>query len=119
MGQTSHAIRQLLALAPAMSLRIENGVEKEIPLSEVRVGDRLRVRPGEKIPVDGSVVEGSSNVDESMVTGEPVPGPKRPGDRIIWVTVNVKRRFVMRAARNVSNTLLVAISDMVNQAHCS
>jgi len=57
MGQTSHAIRQLLALAPAMALRIENGVEKEIPLSEVRVGDRLRVRPGEKIPVDGSVVE--------------------------------------------------------------
>src|SRR5439155_813471 len=73
MGQTSHAIRQLLALAPATALRIDaDGREGEISLSEVRIGDRLRVRPGEKIPVDGTVVEGSSNVDESMVTGVPV-----------------------------------------------
>src|SRR6266850_1000342 len=116
MGQTSHAIRQLLALAPAMALRIENGVEKEIPLSEVRVGDRLRVRPGEKIPVDGTVVEGSSNVDESMVTGEPVPVPKEPGDRIVGGTVNGKGGFVMRAERIGSDTLLGRIVHMVNEA---
>src|SRR3989475_6995898 len=112
MGQTSHAIRQLLALAPAMALRIENGVEKEIPLSEVRVGDRLRVRPGEKIPVDGSVVEGSSNVDESMVTGEPVPVPKRPGDRVVGGTVNAKGGFVMRVGRIGSDTRLARIVQM-------
>ena len=116
MGQTSHAIRQLLALAPAMALRIENGVEKEIPLSEVRVGDRLRVRPGEKIPVDGTVVEGSSNVDESMVTGEPVPVPKRPGDRVVGGTVNAKGGFVMRAERIGSDTLLGRIVHMVGEA---
>jgi len=116
MGQTSHAIRQLLALAPAMALRIENGVEKEIPLSEVRVGDRLRVRPGEKIPVDGTVVEGSSNVDESMVTGEPVPVPKRPGDRVVGGTVNAKGGFVMRAERIGSDTLLGRIVHMVSEA---
>ena len=116
MGQTSHAIRQLLSLAPAMALRIENGVEKEIPLSEVRVGDRLRVRPGEKIPVDGSVVEGSSNVDESMVTGEPLPVPKRPGDRVVGGTVNAKGGFVMRAERIGSDTLLARIVHMVGEA---
>src|SRR5207247_3947035 len=116
MGQTSHAIRQLLALAPAMALGSENGVEKEIPLSEVRVGDRLRVRPGEKIPVDGSVVEGSSNVDESMVTGEPVPVPKKPGDRVVGGTVNAKGGFVMRAERIGSDTLLARIVQMVGEA---
>src|SRR6266850_1061364 len=116
MGQTSHAIRQLLALAPAMALRIENGVEKEIPLSEVRVGDRLRVRPGEKIPVDGSVVEGSSNVDESMVTGEPLSVPKKPGDRVVGGTVNAKGGFVMRAERIGSDTLLGRIVHMVGEA---
>src|SRR5437773_1347342 len=99
-----------------MALRIENGVEKEIPLSEVRVGDRLRVRPGEKIPVDGSVVEGFSNVDESMVTGEPVPAPKEPGDRVVGGTVNGKGGFVMRAERIGSDTLLARIVQMVGEA---
>ena len=117
MGQTSHAVRQLLALAPATALRIDaEGREKEISLNEVQAGDRLRVRPGEKIPVDGSVVEGSSNVDESMVTGEPVPVPKKPGDRVVGGTVNAKGGFVMRAERIGSDTLLARIVQMVGEA---
>src|SRR5438309_3451198 len=117
MGQTSHAVRQLLALAPATALRIDaQGREKEISLNEVQAGDRLRVRPGEKIPVDGSVVEGSSNVDESMVTGEPVPVPKKPGDRVVGGTVNAKGGFVMRAERIGSDTLLGRIVHMVSEA---
>src|SRR5216683_3291194 len=117
MGQTSHAIRQLLALAPATALRIDaDGREREISLNEVQAGDKLRVRPGEKIPVDGTVVEGSSNVDESMVTGEPVPVPKRPGDRVVGGTVNAKGGFVMRAERIGSDTLLGRIVHMVSEA---
>ncbi len=117
MGQTSHAIRQLLALAPATALRIDaDGREREISLNEVQAGDRLRVRPGEKIPVDGAVLEGSSNVDESMVTGEPVPVPKKPGDRVVGGTVNAKGGFVMRAERIGSDTLLARIVHMVGEA---
>ena len=117
MGQTSHAIRQLLALAPATALRIDaDGREREISLSEVQAGDKLRVRPGEKIPVDGTVVEGSSNVDESMVTGEPVPVSKKPGDRVVGGTVNGKGSFVMRAERIGSDTLLARIVHMVGEA---
>jgi len=116
-GQTSHAIRQLLALAPATALRIEaDGREREISLSEVHPGDKLRVRPGEKIPVDGTVVEGSSFVDESMVTGEPVPVPKKPGDRVVGGTVNGKGGFVMRAERIGADTLLARIVHMVSEA---
>ncbi len=117
MGQTSHAIRQLLALAPATALRIDaDDREREISLNEVQPGDKLRVRPGEKIPVDGVVVEGASNVDESMVTGEPVPVPKRPGDRVVGGTVNAKGGFVMRAERIGSDTLLARIVQMVGEA---
>src|SRR5712671_686368 len=117
MGQTSHAIRQLLALAPAKALHIDaDGREKEVPLDEVQAGDKLRVRPGEKIPVDGTVVEGSSFVDESMVTGEPVPVPKKPGDRVVGGTVNGKGSFVMRAERVGSDTLLARIVLMVGEA---
>jgi Cu+-exporting ATPase len=117
MGQTSHAIRQLLALAPARALRIDaDGREGEISLSEVQAGDKLRVRPGEKVPVDGSVVEGSSFVDESMVTGEPVPVPKKSGDHIVGGTVNGKGSFVMRAERIGADTLLARIVHMVGEA---
>jgi len=117
MGKTSHAIRQLLALAPATALRIDaDGRERELSLNEVRIGDKLRVRPGEKIPVDGTVVEGSSNLDESMVTGEPVPVPKKPGDRVVGGTVNGKGGFVMRAERIGSETLLARIVHMVGEA---
>jgi Cu+-exporting ATPase len=116
MGQTSQAIRHLLALAPNTALRIENGAEREIPLTEVQVGDRLRIRPGERIPVDGAVVEGSSNVDESMITGEPVPAPKKPGDKLTGATINGEGTLVMRAERIGSETLLSRIVHLVAQA---
>ena len=117
LGQTSQAIRQLLALAPNTALRVEaDGREVEVPLSEVQVGDRLRVRPGEKVPVDGTCVEGASNVDESMVTGEPVPVPKKPGDRVTGATINGKGTLIMRAERVGADTLLAQIVHMVAQA---
>ena len=88
-GRTGAAIRALLGLAPTTARRIEaDGGEHDIPLDQVQAGDRLRVRPGEKIPVDGEVVEGASAVDESMITGEPIPVEKRPGERIIGATIN-------------------------------
>jgi Cu+-exporting ATPase len=113
MGQTSRAIRELLALAPGTALLVDG---KEIPLSEVKVGDRLRVRPGEKIPVDGVVDEGVSHVDESMLTGEPLPAAKKSGDRVTGATINGKGSLVIRAERIGSETLLARIVHMVGQA---
>jgi Cu+-exporting ATPase len=116
-GETSQAIRQLLALAPNTALRVEaDGRELEVPLAEVKVGDRLRVRPGEKIPVDATVVEGASHVDESMLTGEPIPVEKKPGDRVTGATINGKGTLVIRAERVGSETLLARIVHMVAQA---
>jgi Cu+-exporting ATPase len=107
LGQTSQAIRQLLALAPNTALRIEaDGREVEVPLADVKVGDKVRVRPGEKVPVDGTCVEGASNVDESMITGEPVPVSKKSGDRVTGATINGKGTLVIRAERVGSDTLL-------------
>jgi Cu+-exporting ATPase len=117
LGQTSQAIKQLLALAPNTALRVEaDGREVEVPLSEVQVGDRLRVRPGEKVPIDGVCLEGASNVDESMITGEPVPVPKGAGDRVTGATINGKGTLVIRAERVGSDTLLAQIVHMVAQA---
>ncbi len=117
LGQTSRAIRELLALAPNTAIRIESdGREVEVPLADVRVGDRLRVRPGEKIPVDGTCVDGSSNVDESMITGEPVPVAKKPGDRVTGATINGKGTLVIRAERVGADTLLSQIVHLVAQA---
>jgi len=116
MGQTGQAIRGLLALAPNKAVLLEGDAEREIALNEVRVGDRLRVRPGEKIPVDGVCEEGSSNVDESMVTGEPVPVAKQPGDRVTGATINGRGSLVIRAERVGSETLLAQIVHMVSQA---
>ncbi len=117
LGQTSQAIRQLLALAPNTALRIEaDGREVDVPLGVVQVGDRLRVRPGEKIPIDGICLEGSSNVDESMITGEPIPVPKKPGDRVTGATINGKGTLVLRAEKIGSDTLLAQIVHMVAQA---
>jgi Cu+-exporting ATPase len=117
MGQTSQAIRELLALAPNTARRIEpDGREVEVSLNDVHVGDRLRVRPGEKVPVDGVCVEGSSNVDESMVTGEPTPVPKKPGDRVTGATINGNGTLVIRAERVGADTLLAQIVHMVAQA---
>jgi Cu+-exporting ATPase len=116
-GETSQAIRKLLSLAPHTALRIEpDGREAEVPLDQVRVGDKLRVRPGEKVPVDGTCLEGSSNVDESMISGEPVPVPKKPGDPVTGATINGNGSLVIRAERVGADTLLARIVHMVAQA---
>jgi len=117
LGATSQAIKQLLALAPNTALLMQpDGREVEVPLNTIEVGDRLRVRPGEKIPVDGMVLEGSSNVDESMVSGEPVPVPKAPGAKVTGATLNGKGSLVVRAERIGADTLLARIVHMVAQA---
>jgi P-type Cu+ transporter len=119
-GRTGEAIRSLLQLAPRTARRVApDGSEADVSLGEVRVGDRLRVRPGEKVPVDGVVAEGSSSVDESMVTGESVPVAKGPGDRVIGATVNGNGSFLMRAERVGSETLLAQIVRMVGEAQRS
>lgn len=117
---TGKAIRALLDMA-ATSARIvrEDGSEEEIPLEDVSVGDRLRVRPGEKVPVDGEVEEGRSSVDESMISGEPVPVEKTAGDPVTGATINGSGGFVMRATRVGSDTMLSRIVDMVAKAQRS
>jgi len=117
---TSGAIRALLGLAPNTArLIIEDGTEHDVPLDQVHAGHSLRVRPGEKVPVDGVVIEGVSSVDESMVTGEPIPVEKQSGDRIIGGTINGNGSFVMRAERVGAETLLARIVQMVAEAQRS
>ena len=119
-SQTGAAIRALAGLAPSTARRIaDDGSEEDVPLDEVRPGDRLRVRPGDKIPVDGVVLEGASAVDESMVTGEPIPVEKRPRDPVIGATVNGTGTFVIRAERVGAETLLAQIVRMVSEAQRS
>ncbi len=119
-SQTNEAIKLLLGLAPNTARIIkDNGEEVDIPMEEVKVGDKLRIRPGEKVPVDGVVVEGSSLIDESMVTGEPVPVTKKQGDKVIGATVNGTSSLVMEAQRIGSDTLLSQIVQMVAQAQRS
>jgi P-type Cu+ transporter len=119
-SQTSSAIRALLRLAPPTARRLRpDGSEEEVPLDRVQVGDRLRVRPGDKTPVDGVVAEGRSSVDESMVTGEPIPVEKTPDSRVIGGTVNGTGSFVMRAERIGRDTLLAQIVHMVSEAQRS
>jgi Cu+-exporting ATPase len=116
-SQTSSAIRALLDLSPKKArIILDDGMERDVPLEEVKVGNRLRVRPGEKIPVDGIVLEGSSTVDESMITGESVPVQKMGDSRVIGATVNGNGSFVMRAERVGSETMLAQIVQMVSQA---
>jgi Cu+-exporting ATPase len=117
---TSVAIRSLLALAPPMARRMgRDGSEEDIPLAHVHIGDRLRVRPGENVPVDGPVVDGSSAVDESMLTGEPIPVAKRAGDKLIGGTLNTSGALVMLAESIGSRTVLAQIVQMVAQAQRS
>jgi Cu+-exporting ATPase len=119
-SQTSSAIRALLRLAPPTARRLrDDGSDEGVPLERVHVGDRLRVRPGEKVPVDGVVLEGRSSVDESMVTGESIPVEKMPGSRVIGGSVNATGGFVMRAERVGSETLLAQIVHMVGEAQRS
>ncbi|MBW8890550.1 MAG: cadmium-translocating P-type ATPase, partial [Fibrobacteres bacterium] len=119
-SQTGAAIKALLGLAPKTARRVrEDGVEEEIPLANVQAGDLLRVRPGEKVPVDGKVSEGSSAVDESMVTGEPMPVEKKAGDPVIGATVNGRGSLIMRAEKVGADTLLSQIVQMVSEAQRS
>ncbi len=119
-SQTGAAIKALLGLAPKTARRIrEDGSDEDVPLEQVQVGDRLRVRPGEKVPVDGVLIEGSSAIDESMVTGESIPVEKHSGDRVIGATVNGTGSFVMRAERVGAETLLSQIVQMVAEAQRS
>lgn len=119
-SQTSAAIKSLLGLAPKTARRVKaDGTEEDIELSHVHLGDLLRVRPGEKVPVDGIVTEGSSALDESMLTGEPLPVTKRVGDRIIGATLNTSGALVMKAEKIGADTVLSQIVQMVAQAQRS
>lgn len=119
-SQTSRAIRKLLELSPNTARIIQpDGKEVDIPLDQVHPGDKLRVRPGEKVPVDGSVTEGSSVIDESMITGEPIPVEKQPGDHVTGGTINQTGSFIMQAEHVGSDTLLSRIVQMVSEAQRS
>jgi P-type Cu+ transporter len=118
-SRTGSAIRALLDLAPQKAHVIRNGQEIEVPLNEVRVNDHLRVRPGEKVPVDGKIIEGKSALDESMLTGEAMPGEKGPGDKVAGGTVNQTGSFLMSAEHVGGETVLARIVEMVAQAQRS
>lgn len=119
-SQTSAAIKSLLGLAPKTARRINSdGTEEDVPLTHVHVGDTLRVRPGEKVPVDGVVQEGSSAIDEAMLTGEPLPVTKRPGDKVIGATMNTSGSLVIRSEKVGAQTMLAQIVQMVAQAQRS
>ncbi len=118
--RTSGALRALLDLAPPIAHRIgKSGAEEDVPLEHVMVGDQLRVRPGESIPLDGTIIEGRSSVDESMVTGEPLPVEKQTGDAVVGGTLNSTGAFIMRAEKIGSDTLLARIAHMVADAQRS
>jgi P-type Cu+ transporter len=119
-SQTSAAIKSLLGLSPKTARRIRaDGTEEDIPITHVHIGDTLRIRPGEKVPVDGVVTEGESALDESMLTGEPMPVTKRPGDKVIGATINTSGSLVMQAKVVGSQTMLAQIVQMVAQAQRS
>ena len=115
-NRTNSAVKELLKLAPNKAVRIVDGKEETIAIDKIVVGDKLRVKPGEKIPVDGSILEGESSIDESMITGEPVPVSKAEGDKVSSGTINGKQTFVMEAEKVGSDTLLSQIIEMVNKA---
>jgi Cu+-exporting ATPase len=117
---TTAAIKALLGLAPKSARRLrDDGTEEDIPLAHVQVGDRLRVRPGEKVPVDGVVLDGRSSIDESMLTGEPIPVEKQPGERVIGATINGTGSLIMRAEKVGAETVLAQIVQMVAAAQRS
>ncbi|MXQ12645.1 heavy metal translocating P-type ATPase [Microvirga makkahensis] len=118
-GRTSEAIKRLIGLAPKTARVIRNGEASEIPIDQVRIGDIVQVRPGEKVPVDGEVVDGSSFVDESMITGEPVPVQKLEGSEVVGGTINKTGGFTFRATRIGADTVLAQIIRMVEQAQGS
>ena len=115
-SKTNSAIKALLGLVPPVARVIRNGEEMEIPLEEVKVGDILKVKPGEKIPVDGMITDGNAVIDESMITGEPIPADKSVNDKVTGGTINGKTAFEMKAEKVGSDTLLSQIIEMVNEA---
>jgi len=115
-SRTGQAVKALLGLAAKTAHRVRDGQEEEIPVNEIQKGDVLRVRPGEKIPIDGLITEGKSNIDESMITGEPMPVSKGPDDKVIGATLNQTGSFLMRAEKIGSETLLAQIVQMVADA---
>ena len=115
-NKTNSAVKELLKLAPNKAVRIVNGKEETIAIDKIEVGDKLRVKPGEKIPVDGKILEGESSIDESMITGEPIPVSKTEDDTVSAGTINGKQTFVMKAEKVGSDTLLSQIIEMVNKA---
>jgi heavy metal translocating P-type ATPase len=115
-SKTNSAIKALLGLVPPVARIIRNGKEEEIPLEEVKVGDLLKVKPGEKIPVDGLISKGDAVIDESMISGEPIPSEKSEGDKVTGGTINGKTAFEMKAEKVGNDTLLAQIIEMVNQA---
>jgi Cu+-exporting ATPase len=118
-SRTGQAIKALLGLAAKTAHRVRHGKEEEVPVDAIQKGDLLRVRPGEKVPIDGVIVDGQSNIDESMITGEPIPISKRAGDKVVGATVNQTGSFLMRAERIRSETLLAQIVEMVAEAQRS
>lgn len=118
-GQTSEAIRKLIGLQAKTARLIRNGQEIDVPIEQVQIGDVILVRPGEKIPVDGEVVDGTSTIDEAMVTGESVPVKKQPGDEVIGATINKTGSFKFRATRVGKDTVLAQIVQLVQQAQGS
>jgi P-type Cu+ transporter len=118
-SRTGQAIKALLGLAAKTAHRVSDGKEEEVPVDAIQKGDLLRVRPGEKVPIDGVIVESQSNIDESMITGEPIPVSKRAGDKVVGATVNQTGSFLMRAERIGSETLLAQIVQMVAEAQRS
>lgn len=118
-ARTGEAIQSLIGLAAKTAHRLRDGMEEDVPVDEITVGDRLRVRPGEKVPIDGTITEGGGNLDESMITGEPMPVAKKQGDPVIGATLNQTGSFVMKAEKIGSDTLLSQIVQMVAEAQRS
>lgn len=115
-SQTNNAVKELMKLAPNTAIRVKDGKEEEIHIDEIEVGDHLKVKPGEKIPVDGTIIEGQTSIDESMITGEPVPVEKSKDDAVSSGTINGNSSFIMKAEKVGDETLLSQIVDMVNKA---
>ncbi|CAM3706436.1 heavy metal translocating P-type ATPase [Sphingobacterium prati] len=115
-SKTNSAIKELIKLSPSDATRVENGVDVKIGVDQIQIGDTLKVKPGDKIPVDGQITNGTTNIDESMLTGEPLPVEKQEGDKVSSGTINGERLFLMKAERIGSDTLLAQIIQMVNDA---
>jgi len=114
--KTNSAVKELLKLTPNTAFKIENGEEKEVSVEHIKIGDQIRVKPGGKIPVDGKILEGNSSVDESMISGEPIPVDKSAGDQVKSGTINGNQSFIMTAEKVGSDTMLAQIIEMVNKA---